>query len=250
MDSEAQKPVLVTNARGASPFVILCDHASNRIPERYGDLGLTASERLTHIAWDPGALAVSRELSGLLDAPLVESTVSRLIIDCNRALDAPDLIWTLSERTRIAANESLSEEERDFRIASYHRPYHGAIDVLLEARRHAGRETVVVCLHSFTPIYLGKPRPWPIGLIHGHDQRFTGRLRDALAAERPDLNIGWNEPYAALNGVTLTLERHGDGRGLEATMIEIRNDEILAPDGVSEWAHLLARCLERARRAR
>jgi predicted N-formylglutamate amidohydrolase len=250
MDSEAQKPVLVTNARGASPFVILCDHASNRIPERYGDLGLTATERLSHIAWDPGALAVSRELSSLLDAPLVESTVSRLIIDCNRALDAPDLIWTLSERTRIAANEDLSAEERDFRIASYHRPYHGAIDVLLEARRHAGRETVVVCLHSFTPVYHGKPRPWPIGLIHGRDQRFTGRLRDALAAERPDLNIGWNEPYAALNGVTLTLEKHGDGRGLEATMIEIRNDEILAPDGVSEWAHLLARCLERARQAR
>jgi predicted N-formylglutamate amidohydrolase len=250
MDSEAQKPVLVTNARGASPFVILCDHASNRIPERYGDLGLTATERLSHIAWDPGALAVSRELSSLLDAPLVESTVSRLIIDCNRALDAPDLIWTLSERTRIAANEDLSAEERDFRIASYHRPYHGAIDVLLEARRHAGRETVVVCLHSCTPVYHGKPRPWPIGLIHGRDQRFTGRLRDALAAERPDLNIGWNEPYAALNGVTLTLEKHGDGRGLEATMIEIRNDEILAPDGVSEWAHLLARCLERARQAR
>ncbi|MBN9334240.1 N-formylglutamate amidohydrolase [Devosia sp.] len=250
MDSEAQEPVLVTNARGASPFVILCDHASNRIPERYGDLGLTATERLSHIAWDPGALAVSRELSGLLDAPLVESTVSRLIIDCNRALDAPDLIWTLSERTRIAANEDLSAEERDFRIASYHRPYHGAIDVLLEARRHAGRETVVVCLHSFTPVYHGKPRPWPIGLIHGRDQRFTRRLRDALAAERPDLNIGWNEPYAALNGVTLTLEKHGDGRGLEATMIEIRNDEILAPDGVSEWAHLLARCLERARQAR
>jgi len=46
MDGEAQKSVLVTNARGASPFVILCDHASNRIPERYGNLGLSATERL------------------------------------------------------------------------------------------------------------------------------------------------------------------------------------------------------------
>ena len=249
MDSEAQKSVLVTNARGVSPFVILCDHASNRIPERYGDLGLTPSERLSHIAWDPGALAVSRVLSDLLDAPLVESTVSRLIIDCNRALDAPDLIWTLSERTRIPANESLSVEERDFRIATYHRPYHGAIDMLLEARRNAGKQTIVICMHSFTPVFLGKARPWPIGLIHGRDQRFTGKVRDALAAERPELNIGWNEPYAALNGVTLTLERHGDGRGLEATMIEIRNDEILAPEGVAQWAGLIARSLEHARQA-
>ncbi|SFV38322.1 Predicted N-formylglutamate amidohydrolase [Devosia crocina] len=248
MDGEAQKPVLVTNARGNSPFVLLCDHASNRIPERYGDLGLSAVERLSHIAWDPGALAVSRRLSMLLDAPLVESTVSRLIIDCNRALDAPDLIWTLSERTRIPANENLSEAERQERIALYHRPYHGAIDMLLESRRHAGRETVVVCMHSYTPVFLGIARPWPIGLIHGRDQKFTLALREALASDDPSLNIGWNEPYAALNGVTLTLEKHGDGRGLDATMIEIRNDEILAPDGVNLWGERLARSLEQARR--
>ncbi|KRA96767.1 hypothetical protein ASD83_16990 [Devosia sp. Root685] len=250
MDGEAQKSVLVTNARGASPFVILCDHASNRIPERYGDLGLSATERLSHIAWDPGALAVSRVLSDLLDAPLVESTVSRLIIDCNRAIDAPDLIWTLSERTRIAANENISPEERDYRIDRFHRPFHGAIDVLLEARRHAGVETFVVCMHSFTPVFLGKKRPWPIGVIHGRDERFTAAFRDAMAAERPELNIGWNEPYAALNGVTLTLEKHGDGRGLEATMIEIRNDEILSPEGVGQWAGLVARSLQHAREAR
>ena len=99
-----QNSVLVSNARGQSPFVILCDHASNRIPEKYGDLGLSQIERVSHIAWDPGALAVSRALSAQLDAPLVQSTVSRLIIDCNRALDAPDLIWTLSEATPIPAN--------------------------------------------------------------------------------------------------------------------------------------------------
>ena len=250
MEGEGRSAVLVTNARGASPFVILCDHATNRIPVRYGDLGLTPTERVSHIAWDPGALAVSRELSETLDAPLVESTVSRLVIDCNRALDAPDLIPTLSERTRIPGNENLSDEERAFRIAQFHRPFHGAIDMLLEARRHAGLETIVVCMHSFTPIFLGKARPWPIGLIHGRDVRFTARLRDALADARPGMNIGWNEPYSAHNGVTLTLERHGDQRGLEASMIEIRNDEILSTDGVTRWARLLARSLEAAREPR
>ncbi|KQN78373.1 N-formylglutamate amidohydrolase [Devosia sp. Leaf64] len=247
MDREARNPVLVTHARGNSPFVIVCDHASNRIPERYGDLGLSPSERLSHIAWDPGALAVSRYLSESLNAPLIESTVSRLIIDCNRALTAPDLIWTLSERTRIVANENLSEEERQFRINNYHRPFHGAIEMLLEARRNAGRETILVCMHSFTPVYLGVARPWPIGVLHGRDSRFTERLRDAMAEEQPDLNIGWNEPYAALTGVTLTLEKHGDGRGIESTMIELRNDEILSPEGARRWAGLLARSLKVAR---
>ena len=250
MDVSGQKAVLVSNVRGQSPFVIVCDHASNRIPAKYGDMGLTHAERLSHIAWDPGALAVSRQLSELLDAPLVQSTVSRIIIDCNRELDAPDLIWTLSETTRIAANENLAPDERQYRIDHFHRPYHASIETLLEARRHAGQETILVCMHSFTPVYHGVPRPWPIGLIHGIDAAYTRALFDALKAEEPDLNIGWNEPYAALNGVTLTLEKHGDGRGLDATMIEIRHDEILEPAGVTLWSTRLARCLETARQAR
>ncbi|MET3926839.1 N-formylglutamate amidohydrolase [Devosia sp. 2618] len=250
VDVSGQNSVLVSNARGRSPFVIVCDHASNRIPAKYGDLGLTATERLSHIAWDPGALAVSRALSDSLDAPLVQSTVSRIVIDCNRELDAPDLIWTLSESTRIAANENLDAAERQYRIDHFHRPYHASIETLLEARRHAGQETVLVCLHSFTPVYHGVARPWPIGLIHGVDTGYTKALFDALKADDPTLNVGWNEPYAALNGVTLTLEKHGDGRGLEATMIEIRHDEILEPTGVTLWADRLARCLQTARVAR
>jgi predicted N-formylglutamate amidohydrolase len=247
VDVGGQKAVLVSNARGQSPFVLVCDHASNRIPARYGDLGLTPAQRLSHIAWDPGALAVSRQLSDLLDAPLVQSTVSRIIIDCNRELDAPDLIWTLSEATRIAANENIDPEERQYRIDHFHRPYHASIETLLEARRHAGQDTILVCMHSFTPVYHGVARPWPIGLIHGVDTHYTKALLDALRTEDPSLNVGWNEPYAALNGVTLTLEKHGDGRGLDATMIEIRHDEILEPAGVALWANRLAKCLQAAR---
>jgi predicted N-formylglutamate amidohydrolase len=244
-----QNPVQVSNAQGQSPFVIVCDHASNRLPERYGDLGLSQTERVSHIAWDPGALAVSRGLVDLLDAPLVHSTVSRLIIDCNRDLDAPDLIWTLSEATRVRANEGLSADERAYRIAQFHRPYHDAITTLLDERHAAGMETILVCMHSFTPVYLGAPRPWPIGLIHGTDTGYTSALRDALVADSPTLNVGWNQPYAALNGVTLTLEKHGDGRGLDATMIEIRNDEILEPAGADLWSRRLAHCLSSAREA-
>lgn len=247
MHAAGENPVLVSNVEGASPFVLVCDHASRRIPAQYGDMGLSEAERVSHIAWDPGALPVSQMLSRLLDAPLVESTVSRLVIDANRDLNARDVIWTLSEATRIAANEGLSADERQFRIDNYHRPYHEAVDMVLSERIGAGRETILVCVHSFTPVFLGQHRPWPIGLIHGKDQRFTRGLQDALAADDASLNIGWNEPYAALNGVTLTLEKHGDGRGIPATMIEIRNDEISSAEGVSLWSERLARCLERAR---
>lgn len=240
-------PVRTVNAQGKGPFAIVVDHASNRIPPRWGDLGLAPSERIRHIAWDPGALAVSLRLSELLDAPVVHSTVSRLVIDCNRDLDAPDLVPTISELTEIPGNAALGADDRHWRIASAHAPFHGAIDRLLDARKAANLPTILVCMHSFTPSYKGVARPWPIGLIHARDERYTAALREALAAEDAALDIGWNQPYSALNGVTYTLEHHGDGRGLDATMIEIRHDGILEPNGVAHWADRLARCLELAR---
>jgi predicted N-formylglutamate amidohydrolase len=240
-------PVLSVNADGRSPFVLVCDHASNRIPPPYGDLGLSLVQRLMHIAWDPGALAVACELSRLLDAPLIHSTVSRLVIDCNRDADAVDLCPRISERTEIPGNASVSAGDRAERLALYHAPFHETIDTLLSRRAAAGEEAILVTVHSFTPVYKDVHRPWPIGLIHGTDPTFTAALRDALEADEPALNIGWNEPYSALNGVTYTLEHHGDGRGLPATMIEIRHNEILEPYGVSLWASRLARCLSAAR---
>lgn len=243
-------PAITINAAGRGPFVLACDHASNRIPEPYGDLMLTPRQRFMHIAWDPGALGVAMLLSELLDAPLIHSTVCRLVIDCNRDLDAHDLIPIMSERTEIVANKGLGDGERQNRIRGFHAPFHAAIDKALSQRAAAGEEAILVTVHSFTPTYKDVWRPWPIGLIHGDDPDFCGELREALLADEPELNVGWNEPYSAKNGVTYTLEHHGDGRGLESAMIEIRHDEILEPAGVANWAHRLARCLDAARSAR
>ncbi len=245
LEADLVAPVRTVNGQGPSPFVLVCDHASNRIPPAYGDLGLPPSERIRHIAWDPGALAVCLRLTELLDAPLVHSTVSRLVVDCNRFTDAPSLIASVSEQTEIPGNRSVSPADRAARIARYYVPYHDAIARLLAARRAAGRESILVCMHSFTPVFLGFVRPWPIGLLPAPDETFTRALFDALAAELPGMNIGWNEPYASARGVSYTVDHHG--AGLAATMIEIRHDEILEPTGVALWADRLARCLTAAR---
>ena len=246
-DADPVAPVRTVNAEGRGPFAILCDPASNRFPPAYGDLGLPPSERVRHIAWDPGALAVSLRLSDLLDAPVVHATTSRLIVDCNRFTDSDSLIPTVSEYTEIAGNVGISAEERAARIARYHVPYHEAIDRLLGRRRTDGLETILVCMHSFTPVFKGFVRPWPIGILPAPDDAYSRALFDALQAEDPAMTIGWNEPYAAARGVSYTVDHHGEG--LAATMIEIRNDEILEPAGVAFWADRLARCLNVARGA-
>lgn len=241
-----QPPVLTFNPGGASRFVVLCDHASNRIPDAYGTLGLSAQERIMHIAWDPGSLAVSKALADLLDAPLVQSTFSRLVIDPNRAPDADDLIPALSETTAIPGNADIEDADRAERIATYHAPYHAAIADLLDARAASGLESVIVAVHSFTPVFKGVERPWHAGLIHGDDEAFSQALFSALQTDHPDLNIGWNEPYRAAQGIYHTVSEHADRRGLPGTMVEIRHDEILEPAGATRWARRIARSLDGA----
>ena len=132
-DADLVAPVRTVNALGQGPFAIVCDHASNRIPPAYGDLGLPPSERIRHIAWDPGALAVSLQLSHLLDAPLVHATTSRLIVDCNRFTDSDSLMPEVSEYTEIPGNKGIGGNERAERIARYWVPFHDAVDRVLAA---------------------------------------------------------------------------------------------------------------------
>ena len=220
--------------------MILCDHASNRIPEAYQSFGFAAEALQTHIAWDPGALAVARLLSAKLDAPFFWPDASRLIIDCNRAADAPSLIVTESEGRPVPANRGLDEEERSRRLANIHAPYHDAIDTCLARRMSSGRPTALISIHSFTPVYFGNARPWQVGILFDDDRRLADLLIRELRTD-PALNVGINQPYSPADGVYYTLSRHAGPRGLPAVMIEIRNDEIGDEAGERSWADRLAR---------
>ena len=230
--------VEVTNGDGRGRCVLACEHASNFVPAEYGTLGLDPAEMERHIAWDPGALGVAQAMSRMLDAPLVASKISRLMIDCNRPPNAPDLIPALSETTRIPGNENLDQDERRRRTAMSYTPFHSTLGELIERRIRAGLETWLVTVHSFTPVYKGVTRPWPIGVIHDDDVRIARPLieglRAGLAAE-----VGVNQPYSPADRVYHTLERHARPRGIPCAMIEIRNDEIKGDEQQRNWAERL-----------
>lgn len=234
-----RSPVVVENPEGAGPFVIVCDHASNRIPEEFQSFGFAEDALETHIAWDPGALAVSRCLSALLDAPLLWPDVSRLVIDCNRPIDASSLIATESEGRPVPSNRNLSEVQRAQRIKRVHAPYHNAIDACLKRRVAAGVESALIAVHSFTPVYFGKGRPWQVGIVFGDNRRLADDFIRGLQAD-PALTVGINQPYAPADQVYYTVERHAGPRGLPAAMIEIRNDEIGDAESQRRWADRLA----------
>ncbi|HSG57250.1 MAG TPA: N-formylglutamate amidohydrolase [Paracoccaceae bacterium] len=237
---EADEPaaVVVHNGDADSPIFLTCDHAGKRIPRKLGDLGLPAAELERHIAWDIGALATSKLLSQALDAPLVEQVYSRLVVDCNRPTRSPTFIAPLSESTEIPGNLNLSADAIAAREREIHRPYHAQITAMLDARKAAGKPTVLIAMHSFTPVYKGAARPWQIGLLYNRDARMATILHELLAGT--GLTVGDNEPYAITDDSDYGIPVHGEQRGLPHIEIEIRQDLIGEAAGQREWAERLA----------
>jgi predicted N-formylglutamate amidohydrolase len=240
LSSEDVPPVLEFNAGGRSPFLLTGDHYGRLIPRVLGDLGLPESELVRHIAWDIGIAGVAETLSQHLDAHLIVQRYSRLVIDCNRPPDVASSIPRISEATTISGNEGISREAALTRRAQIFDPYHRRIGEIIDQRGSAGLPTVLVSLHSFTPVYAGIARPWHIGTLYHRDTHLPPLLLKLLRAEG-DLVVGDNEPYAVSDETDYTIPVHGEARGLMNTGIEIRQDLISDPAGEKAWADRLAR---------
>lgn len=226
----------------ASRLLLLCDHASNHVPAEYAMLGLAPREFERHIAYDIGARDVTLALARRLDAAALLTCTSRLLIDPNRGSDDPTLIMKLSDGAIVPGNATVDASERQRRIERFHRPYHRAITTKLDGLLAAGIMPLIISIHSFTPTWRGKPRPWHAGILWDRDWRIAGPMIAALRAQE-GLVIGDNEPYSgALEGDTLSV--HATARGLPHVLIEIRQDLIGHKSGVDEWAERLAKAIE------
>jgi predicted N-formylglutamate amidohydrolase len=233
-------PVREENADGRSPLLLTCDHYGRLIPQALGDLGLPESELTRHIAWDIGIAGVAEQLSKHLDAHLIAQRYSRLVIDCNRPPCVASSIPVLSEATTIPGNEGLTRAAAEVRRKSIFDPYHRRIADVIDRRLRDGMPTVLVSLHSFTPVYAGIARPWHIGTLYHRDTRLPPVLLRLLRGEG-DLVVGDNEPYAVSDQTDYTIPVHGEARGLMNSGIEIRQDLIADQAGETQWAERLAR---------
>jgi predicted N-formylglutamate amidohydrolase len=226
-------------------FFLTCDHAGRLIPRSLGRLGLPEAETFRHIAWDIGIGAVGQQLSHLLDATIIRQAYSRLVIDCNRDPSVSSSIPEISETTEIPGNCGITQADRVARISAVFRPYHDRITAALDRRAAEGRASLLVALHSFTPVFKGVSRPWHGAVLFNRDRRFAHILAGLLRAER-GLVIGENEPYAVTDLTDYTVPVHAERRGLPYVEIEIRQDLIADPAGQAAWAERLARLLPAA----
>lgn len=227
--------VELVNPEGAGVALLLCEHASSHVPERYGGLGLREEWRESHAAWDPGARAVALRLAQALDSPLVASRVSRLVYDCNRPPESAGAMPVLSEVVEVPGNRDLTPGQREERIAAVYRPFCDAVSALIAARRERGLPTVLITVHTFTPVFFGERRETEIGILHDADSR----MADAMLAEAgrlPHRLVERNRPYGPEDGVTHSLKIHGIAHGLPNVMIELRNDLVTNEAAVEAMA--------------
>lgn len=234
-------PYEIVNPDGRGRAILTCDHASRHIPDRLGTLGVGTEHLESHIAWDVGAAASARGLSRILDAPLILAGYSRLVVDPNRPLSAPEAFVTRSEDVPVPGNLELDELERRERAESFFWPYHDAVHEIVGSRA-GSMVPVLISVHSFTPVYRGVKRPWDIGVLHRADNRLATLMLEILRADG-DLCVGDNEPYRIALDEDYTVPIHAERRGIPYVMFEIRQDHLESQAGVDAWAERLGTAL-------
>ncbi|QPC42386.1 N-formylglutamate amidohydrolase [Kaustia mangrovi] len=237
--------VTLVNGEADSRLVLVCEHASPRIPRALGTLGLSETELERHIAWDIGARAVAERMAHRLGAPLFVQNYSRLVCDCNRNTTARDFIPDVSERTAIPGNRGLSESDIAQRVDEIFTPFHAAIAAHMDALTARRGDAVFVTVHSFTPVFKDVERPWHVGVLFNRDPLFSPLAVELLRAQG-GLAVGVNEPYVMSDETDYTVPVHGEARGVPSVEFEIRNDLVRTAAGQEDWADRLSRVVEAA----
>ncbi|GLS46285.1 N-formylglutamate amidohydrolase [Methylobacterium brachythecii] len=234
-----EQPVEVIPGDARRGLLILCDHASNAVPDDLDRLGVAEHEFGRHIAYDIGAAAVTRRLAGLLGVPAVLTMFSRLVIDPNRGRADPTLVMRLSDGAIVPGNARIDADGVAERIRRFYAPYDRAIDSAVGQAQAAGKPPMILTMHSFTRYWRGIERPWQVGILYDRDERLSRPLIEALQADPAGLTVGDNAPYGGgLPGDTV--DRHATARKLPNALVEIRQDLLLDEPGIEEWAQRFA----------
>ena len=221
-------------------FIITCEHGGNRIPMPYRRLFHGQEVILnTHRGFDPGALLIAKALAKAFDAPLVSSTVSRLVVDLNRSPRHPHLFSAATADAPAALREEI--------VARYYHPYRAEVERLATLATTGGARVMHVSSHSFTPELNGIVRQADVGLLYDPgrpgETELCGRWQAALALRAPALRVRRNYPYnGKSDGLTAFLRRRFTPTAYVGIELEVNQRLVFA--GGRAWTALRALLVE------
>lgn len=226
-------------------ILVTCEHGGNRIPAAYRRLFRGQQALLqSHRGYDAGALQMAKELAAALGAPLVASTVSRLLVDLNRSIGHP--------RFHLDVVRSAGPQLREAIVERYYRPYRTKAEHHVHRAVARGKRVVHVSSHSFTPELDGDVRTADVGLLYDParpgEVALCERWKAALLALAPHLNVRRNYPYAGKgDGLTNHLRKRYPPRLYVGVELEINQKY---PTGSArEWIALRRAIVESLRLA-
>ena len=230
-------PFQILNPLADVPILLVCDHASCRLPIALGNLGLDPFARRCHLAVDIGAGPLTEQLAASLGATAVLARYSRLVVDLNRQLMDASAFLEFGDGILISGNRNLGQADKDSRADVFYWPYHKAVDEQVQRLRNLGPPPAFISVHSFTPVMNGKNRPWQIGVLWDKDTR----LRDIFIADFSAAGyvVGDNEPYSGKSPHDFTIDHHAEKIRLPHIGIEIRQDLVADAAGVAKIASVM-----------
>jgi len=215
-------------------FVVTCEHGGNRIPAAYRHLFQGRDELLnSHRGYDAGALTMAESLAAALDAPILASTTSRLLIDLNRPPGHPRLFSVITRK--------LPSECRAEIACRYHHPHWAELRQLARQAIEDGDRVVHISSHSFTPVMSGRARSADVGLLYdpgrcGEVQLCT-RWKATLADRAPELRVRRNYPYCGKSaGLTAQMRRCFSADAYVGIELEVNQSVVCA--GGRRWTEL------------
>ena len=216
-------------------IIFICDHASNFIPERYYNLGLSKIDLDTHIAYDIGAKNLTVNLAQTLHQNYFISNFSRLLIDPNRDLKDDSLILSDSFGTKIPGNKEIDIKERKLRIKQFHTPYHRGLSKFIEKKIGKSRQVVLISIHSFSKVTPESCRSIEVGLLYNKNIELLLPIQKQLLKMK--VHVGRNYPYSGFH-FNYTLDKLAENFNLNSISIEIRNDLICSQKGITRYVNI------------
>jgi len=221
---------------------LTCEHARGQLPPGTGTNAADRAALRTHFGRDIGAWELTREAARQLGTGATGGRWSRLWIDLNRPAGDPMLVREDVEGHGLSWNVGIDEREIARRYAETHAPYHGEVDREIAHRRTHGIRPVLLAIHTYSPVWKGRPRRFDAGVLYDENRREAAILVAAL--RKTGLEVRYNQPYSGKRGLMYSIDRHRRHHRVPCLELEI-NQALLSRSGT---ATTLARTVARGLR--